>query len=649
MALDTKQLSRLAVIAKVASKHHLLPFLMKLGFGKHLTAPTGDQVAAEEPVAVDAPTTGEAEGTPSVPLRIVAGMQELGPTFVKFGQLLSTRPDLVPAEYITAFRTLQDKVDPFPGSEAKEVIERELGVKVSKAFAEFELEPLASASMAQVHAARLRSGAEVVVKVKRPGIDEQIRDDLDLLDTLAASFTNDKEKQQFDFQGAVQQLRRSLTAERDFRAEARSMKALAGNLREFPSIIVPGVIDDFSTGSVLTMDRIRGIKPSEMSPLTLLEHDFEGTMREIMHAYLKQICVDGFFHADPHPGNLLLRVPGVLGAEPVAVEEPEPEELEMVPGIVTAIGKISDAVGSLVEGVRAIGDETENGPKHHDATGAETPGIQLVLLDCGMTGRLTRRMQDLILQLLFHTADGRGDKAAATVVSMSVVLPDFDRKAFDTWMADLVGVYSQAAIQEMDTGKLLMSITQSCSEHGLQAPAELTLVAKALLNLDEVVIKLAPTLNIKDVVRSYASRMMTLRLRQDLSPGRFFASAIELNDLIGELPGQLRTVFDRMSRNKFEFRLEVERLTDVMAGLERMGNRITAGLVIAALVVGSSIIARVGESWNGWRLFGYPGIAVTGFLLASALGVYMAVLALIPAKRPAVEDAASRSQPEKGE
>lgn len=642
MALDTKQLSRLAAIAKVASKHQLLPFLLGLGFGKHLTAPTGDQVAAQEPAGAKRRPSGEAEGTTSIPLRIVAAMQDLGPTFVKFGQLLSTRPDLVPAEYISAFRTLQDAVDPFPGNEAREVVERELGVKVGNAFDAFELKPLASASMAQVHAARLRSGVEVVVKVKRPGIDEQIRDDLDLLDSLAASFTNDEETQQFDFEGTVQQLRRSLTAELDFRAEARSMKTLAGNLREFPSIIVPRVIDDFSTGAVLTMQRIRGISPSEMSPLTLLEHDFESTMREILHAYLKQICVDGFFHADPHPGNLLLRVPGVVGAEPVPVESPEPEIHEMQPDIVTAFGRISDAVGSMAGRARVTGVEAESRPERHVATEAETPGIQLVLLDCGMTGRLTRRMQDLILQLLFHTADGRGDKAAATVVSMSVALPHFDRRAFDSWMADLVGVYAQSAIQEMDTGKLLMSITQSCSDHGLQVPAELTLVAKALLNLDEVVIRLAPALNVKDVVRSYASRMMTLRMRQDLSPSRFFSSVIELNDLIGELPGQLRTVFDRMSRNKFEFRLEVERLTDVMAGLERMGNRITAGLVIAALVVGSSIIAHVGASWNGWRLLGYPGIAVTGFLLASALGVYLAVLALMPARRHKVEDPGAR-------
>lgn len=648
MALDAKQLSRLAVIARVASKHQLLPFLIGLGFGKHLTAPTGDQVVAEEQEAVETPPAGEAEDRQSIPLRIVAAMQDLGPTFIKFGQLLSTRSDLVPAEYIAALRTLQDAVEPFPGNEAREVVERELGVRVGRAFEAFELEPLASASMAQVHAARLRSGVEVVVKVQRPGIEEQIRDDLDLLDSLAAAITDEEEEQRFDFRGTVQQLRRTLIAELDFRVEARSMKALAGNLREFPSIIVPDVIDDFSTGAVLTMRRIRGIKPSELSPLTLLEHDFESTMREILHAYLKQICVDGFFHADPHPGNLLLRIPGVIGAEPVPVESREPESREKQPGIVTAIGRISDAVGSMARGARAIGVESGSGPKLHGATGAETLGVQLVLLDCGMTGRLTRRMQDLILQLLFHTADGRGDKAAASVVNMSVVLPHFDRKAFDVWMADLVGVYSQSAIQEMDTGTLLMSITQSCSDHGLQAPAELTLVGKALLNLDEVVIKLAPALNVKDVLRSYASRMMTLRLRQDLSPGRFFASAIELSDLIGELPGQLRTVFDRMSRNKFEFRLEVERLTDVMAGLERMGNRITAGLVVAGLVVGSSIIAHVGESWTGWRLLGYPGIAVTGFLLASALGVYLAALALIPSRRPTVAGPASRSRP-KGE
>lgn len=639
MALDAKQLSRLAVIAKVASKHELLPFLIGLGFGKHLPAPSGDRTPAKEPVAVEAPPAGEAEGTPSIPLRIVAAMQELGPTFVKLGQLLSTRSDLVPTEYISAFRTLQDAVDPFPGDEAREVVERELGVRVSKAFDEFELEPLASASMAQVHAARLRSGVEVVVKVQRPGIEEQIRDDLDLLDSLAGAFTSDEKVQHFDFEGMVQQLRRTLTAELDFRAEARSMKTLAGNLREFPSIIVPGVIDDFSTGAVLTMRRIRGIKPSEMSPLTLLEHDFESIVREILHAYLKQICVDGFFHADPHPGNLLLRVPGVIGAEPVPVESPAPEDHEEPPGIAAAFGRIGDAVGSVARGARAIGVET-------GISEAETSGVQLVLLDCGMTGRLTRRMQDLILQLLFHTADGRGDKAAATVVNMSVVLPSFDRRAFDAWMADLVGVYSQSAMEEMDTGKLLMSITRAGSEYGLQLPAELTLVTKALLNLDEVVLKLAPALNVKDVVRSYASRMMTLRLRQDLSPGRFFASAIELGDLIGELPGQLRSALDRISRNKFEFRLEVERLADVMTVLERMGNRVTAGLVVAALVVGSSIIAQVGEGWSGWRLLGYPGIAVTGFILASALGVYLAALALLPAGRPKVATPASRSRPE---
>lgn len=639
MALDTKQLSRLAVIAKVASQHQLLPFLIGLGFGKHLAAPAGDPAAAQESEPAAAPPAGGVEGAPSLPLRIVAAMQELGPTFVKLGQLLSTRSDLVPPEYISAFRTLQNAVDPFPGDEAREVVERELGVRVSKAFDAFELEPLASASMAQVHAARLRSGVEVVVKVKRPGIDEQIRDDLDLLDSLTAAFSNDKETPRFDFQGMVEQLRRTLTAELDFRAEARSMKTLAGNLREFPSIIVPAVIDDFSTGAVLTMRRIRGIKPSEMSPLILLEHDFESTMREILHAYLKQVCVDGFFHADPHPGNLLLRVPGVIGAEPVPVESPAPEDHEEPPGIATAFGRIGDAVGSMARGARAIGVAT-------GISEAETPGVQLVLLDCGMTGRLTRRMQDLILQLLFHIADGRGDKAAATVVNMSVVMPSFDRRAFDAWMADLVGVYSQSAMEEMDTGKLLMSITQAGSEHGLQAPAELALVAKALLNLDEVVLKLAPALNVKDVVRSYASRMMTLRLRQDLSPGRFFASAIELGDLIGELPGQLRSALDRISRNKFEFRLEVERLADVMTVLERMGNRVTAGLVVAALVVGSSIIAQVGEGWSGWRLLGYPGIAVTGFILASALGVYLAALALLPARRPKVATPASRSRPE---
>src|SRR5690554_5204644 len=231
----------------------------------------------------------------------------MGPAFIKLGQLLSTRPDLLPAEYIEALSHLQDQVGPFPYEEVREIIERELGVRISKAFNFFKEEPIATASLGQVHLAELRTGESVVVKVQRPGIREKVLEDLEVLETTAEFLEKNTEAgRQFRFVQNVQQFKISLLRELNYKTEAQNIKILAKNLAEFENIVIPVTYDDYSTDKVLTMQFLKGKKITSISPLKKLELDGEKLADEMFQAYLKQILVDGFVHADPHPGNVHL-------------------------------------------------------------------------------------------------------------------------------------------------------------------------------------------------------------------------------------------------------------------------------------------------------------------------------------------------------
>src|SRR2546423_4555171 len=238
---------------------------------------------------------------------LAADLEKLGPTFIKLGQLLSTRADLLPAPYLEALSRLQDRIEPFSYEEVDRIVSGELGVRLSKAFADFDPEPLAAASLAQVHHAHMRDGREVVVKVQRPNIREQIVEDLETLTEIAQFLDAHTELgKRYEFENMLHDLRRSLLRELDFKLEANNLITFAENLREFERIIIPEPVDDFCTSRVLTMEYIPGKKITELSPLRLMEIDGPGLARELFRAYLKQILLDGLVHADPHPGNVIL-------------------------------------------------------------------------------------------------------------------------------------------------------------------------------------------------------------------------------------------------------------------------------------------------------------------------------------------------------
>ena len=238
---------------------------------------------------------------------LAGDLEKLGPTFVKLGQLLSTRVELLPAAYLEALARLQDKVEPFSFAEVEKIVSAELGVRMSKAFSEFDDQPMAAASLGQVHRATLRDGRPVAVKVQRPAIREQMVEDLDALEEIAEFLDNHTELgKRYEFGQMLEQFRKSLLQELDYRQEATNLTTIGEELRHFEHIIIPAPIADYCTSRVLTMEFVPGKKITDLSPLARMDFDGAALAEELFRAYLEQILVSGFFHADPHPGNVFI-------------------------------------------------------------------------------------------------------------------------------------------------------------------------------------------------------------------------------------------------------------------------------------------------------------------------------------------------------
>jgi len=277
---------------------NVLVLLAKYGHG---------DLVKNAPVVDDPLEFGPRPTSPPEAKELAADLERLGPTFIKLGQLISTRADFIPPAYMDALSRLQDHVEPFSFGEVEAIVAVEVGARLSKAFKEFDSTPMAAASLGQVHRAVLRDGRPVAVKVQRPRIREQVAEELEAMQEIAEILdTHTDAGKRFGFAEMVEELRKSLLRELDYRQEAANLRLLGEKLAGFERIVVPQPIDDYSTGRVLTMDYIGGRKITKLGPLAILEMDGEGLAEELFRAYLKQILVDGFFHADPHPGNVFL-------------------------------------------------------------------------------------------------------------------------------------------------------------------------------------------------------------------------------------------------------------------------------------------------------------------------------------------------------
>jgi predicted unusual protein kinase regulating ubiquinone biosynthesis (AarF/ABC1/UbiB family) len=485
---------------------------------------------------------------------LAADLERLGPTFIKLGQVLSVRPDLLPAEYTDKLARLQDDVAPFPFDEVERIVNSELGLRMSKAFAEFEATPIAAASLGQVHRARMRDGRQVAVKVQRPGIHETIADDLDALEEIADWIDEHTEfGRTHHLREFLDEFRKSLLRELDYRREAQNLVTLRTNLAEFERIVIPEPVDDYTTGRMLTMDYIDGVKITKLSDVAKLELPGKELAGELFRAYLKQILIDGFFHADPHPGNVFV-----------------------------------------------------------------TRDKRIALLDLGMVAYIPPQLQSNLTQLVFAISEGRSEDVVTHALRISQRMPSFDEPGFTRGVADLVATQQNRTLEQIQVGKIVFAMLEVAARNGLILAPELGMLGRALLSLDEAGRILDPDFDPNEAIRDSAAEIMRRRMAQSVSPGRLFQNVIEVKEFAERLPSRVNRILDALANNDLEIRVQAIDENKLLSGFQKIANRITLGLLMAALIVSAAMLMQVGTTF---RILGYPGIAMIFFALAAVGGV----------------------------
>ncbi|WP_374946461.1 ABC1 kinase family protein [Agreia sp.] len=541
------RLERYREIASVLSRHGLSFIIRATGLDRFEPA-TQEQSRATNPE------------------NLRRALEELGPTFVKLGQLLSTRSDILPPDYLTELAKLQDRALPVKGAVIKRLIAEELGDSPDRVFASFQVKPLASASIGQAHLATLHDGTEVVVKVQRPDIATNIAIDLEILHALAVRASRQwKLAADYNITGITDEFARTLREELDYTHEGRNAETFAANFAGDDTIHIPRVFWDTSTTRVLTLERITGLKIDDLAGLDAAGIDRPGIMTHAVDAVAQMVFVDGVFHADPHPGNLFVEPTGRIG-----------------------------------------------------------------LIDFGMVGQiddvLRGQLADLFMALSRHDADRMA--SALTALSSS-------KKSIDTesLRADLVGfidIYRGKGLGEVDMAALINRLLAVLRHNRVQLQPSIVMLLRMLLMVEGMGVLLDPTFSLGDALKPYATKLALSKFSPAAIAKRLAAAGLEAAELGIELPDKIRRVFDVIDRNGIEVHLSSSELDPLVARIEKIGNRVVAGVIAAAFIRGIGELA-VGDSkrfgrWNG-PLMGI-GLGASG-----ALSAYIALTSLRKRRR----------------
>ena len=491
------------------------------------------------------------------PEELTEDLKKMGPTYVKLGQLLSTRPDLLPPHFMDALSTLQDDVEAVDYEVVEEIFREEIGVRISKAFLSFEKEPLASASIGQVHKAVTHSGEVVAVKIQRPGIRKRFIEDLDALMSLsekAESFS--KTARNYGVHAVIEELRYILLKELDYNLEAQNLITLKENLKDFEHLFIPSPVMDYCSSRVLTMEFVEGHKITKVSPLKRMEVDLRPLIDDLVKGYLKQIIIDGFAHADPHPGNVYL-----------------------------------------------------------------TPDNKIALMDLGMVAKFSKEIQDTILKLMIGLSNYDSSRVSDVLLSIS----EYDEKNVDLPLfrkniARKIQESENQKAKDLKTGRTLIEINQMAAKQCIHIPVELNVLGKILLNMDQIVATLTPEYDLNNAVKEYVHQLMQKRMKDNLKPGNLVELFLETKELAENLPFRLNKFTENLAENRIRIKVDAideERFT---GAFQKVANRITAGLIIAALIMGAALLARVPSSWT---IGGYPAFAFILFIIAAFIGLYL--------------------------
>jgi len=543
---STDRLSRYREILRFLIRHGGKTFLQDLKF---------NEVGIHQTELEDGDLAGDPES-------LAEDLEALGPTFIKLGQALSMRPDLLPTQYQDALSKLQDKVAPFSFAQVEKIVESELNVRLGKVFAEFDENPLAAASLGQVHSAKLRDGRQVVVKIQRPNIQKTIISDLEDLRTLAKIIENNTDfGRRLGLIAMLDQFQYALLQELDYEQETQNLKTFAKLLANYDDLVTPTPIYDFCTDRVLTMTYVDGQSVSKLSGFQRLDLDVNGLTSSLCKAYLDQILVHGFVHADPHPGNVLL-----------------------------------------------------------------TKDQNIALLDLGMVAYIDPDMRARLLRLLLAMSENRGEAVAEICVGISTPLDDADIEGVTRKTVEIIGQYQHAPVERREVGRTVLELVRAAADNNVRPAAEIILLGKTLLYLDQIARVLAPEFNPDSVIRRHCGRILERRLSGSLKPNNIMSTVLDTQILVDELPKKVNKIVGSLAENRFKIDINSVNANALMESLEKIANRISAGLVLAALIIGAALLMSIKTSWT---IFDYPALAIILFVIAAIGGFLLVIDALI--------------------
>ncbi len=546
-----RNVSRIRTIANVFIKHgfgqlieqlnlqRILPFRKRI---KIVTAPA----LAEKGIAE----------------RLRKAFEELGPSFVKLAQILSSRPDLITKTFADEFKKLQDEVPPFPYEDVEKIIQEDLERGPDEIFTSIDRTPVAAASIAQVHVAALKDGNSVVVKVQRPRIKDIIETDIHIMRTVAGLMVKYiPETDFFNPAGIVEEFSRTVRKELDFVEEAKNISRFRRNFKDDPDVVIPNTVPHLVSDRIIVMERIEGVRIDDVQGIERFGLDRIEIAKKGAHAYFKMMLDHGFFHADPHPGNIFVLEDGTIG-----------------------------------------------------------------LMDFGIVGWLSPEIMESIAAGLIALVKKDFDALIDEYVHLGLITEDVDiesfKREFKSDIIDFLVPLYDMTISEINIAQYLDALTHLAIKHKLKLPPDLLLVNKTMLILDSIGRLLDPNFNFIGFSETYASRLIRKRYTPFRVAERVQKNAAELTDFLIRTPKQFRLLLRRMLKGEFQLNMNIIGLERLMKDIDKSSNRLAFSIIIASILMGSSILVLSGL---GERMWGFPVFASFGIALAFILGVWLLI------------------------
>ncbi len=489
---------------------------------------------------------------------------DLGPVYVKLGQLLSTRPDLLPPEYIEALSTLQDEVPPVDWAEIEVVIRKQLHQSLEETFESINYRPVAAGSIAQTHRGTLKDGREVAIKVQRPGLQAVVEQDISLIRLIARLVSQTEFGEYYDIVSIAEEFTQALRSELDFTQEAHYTEQLRQNMLNSrwidpAELKVPQIYWEYTTSNILVMEWLDGVQILSAFPPVALDGTIDLEQREaistlLVRAFFQQICLDGFFHADPHPGNVFY---------------------------------------------------LRNG--------------QVALLDVGMVGRLDPRTQQILLELVLAIVNLDAQRCTQLVLQLSPSVNPINRVKLEAEFDRLLRRYYSLNISQVNFSKLVYEVLQVVRDNKIRVPGNLGLCAKALANLEGIARSLDPNFNIPNKLRPMMTEVFQRQIVGEAPLIALLRTALDLKNLSLQSPRQVESLLDRVTSETLQWNISLREAEPLRRTVVSSANRLSFSIVVGSLIMGAAIISTNTQSS---QLYWVSDVL---FAAASFLGLWLII------------------------